>query len=93
MQTPSSYPSPLDDQDFAELGTELDSESWKALEENRPGLADAVRKAVGRGRSADEVRRFVYRRTRNQQIAQHCQQAARHLISQKQQTGVVMMTN
>jgi len=92
MQTQSTYPSPLDDQDFAELGVELDSESWRALEENRPALADAVRKAVGRGRNADEVRRFVYRRTRNQQIAQHCQQAARHLISQKQ-TGIVMMSN
>lgn len=70
---------------FAELGTELDRESWEWLSENHPTIADAVELTVKRGATPDQVRAFVLRRCgpNRFEFARRCESAARHLGATK----------
>jgi hypothetical protein len=71
--------------DLAELGLELDSESWEWLSINHPTIADKVQLSVNRGATPDAVRAFVLRRcgVNRVEFARRCEAAARHLESLK----------
>jgi len=66
---------------FAELATELDKESWEWLSENHPTIADAVEITVRKRATPEQVRAFVLRRcgANRAEFARRCESAARHL--------------
>lgn len=70
---------------FTELGQELDAESWDWLQTNATSVADALRKAIHRGASPEDVRVFVLNRcgVHRRELAQRCQAAARHLMGER----------
>ena len=69
-----------DDTGLAGVGEALDSISWHWLSDNHYELAQAIDEAVGRGASAEGVRRFVMHHAGRAELAQRCYQAARHLV-------------
>jgi hypothetical protein len=76
----------MTDELFPELGQQLDAESWDWLQTNHSNIADSVAAAVKRGATPDNVRRFVLRRcgSHRQELAQRCQNAARHLLAMRE---------
>jgi len=64
---------------MARLGAVLDKESYEWLASYSPGVLEAVEAEVLAGRSPEEIRMFVIRRTGRVEIAQRCEQAARHV--------------
>ena len=70
---------------FAELGTELDCESYRWLVDNHSKIAEAVETAVLRGATPDSIRRYVleWLGPERNGLAQRCQSAARFLEASK----------
>ncbi len=71
----------MSDEQFPELGQQLDAESWDWLQTNLPTIADSIAAAVRRGAKPDDVRLFVLNRcgSHRRELAQRCQSAARYL--------------
>lgn len=66
--------------DMPAIEAAIDAESFDWLDTAAPELARAVAEEVDRGRTPDQIRRFVLRKTNGREkLADRCQQAARHL--------------
>lgn len=61
------------------LGQALDRESYEWLAGHAADILEAVEAEVGAGRTPEQIRLFVIRRTGREEIAQRCEQAARHI--------------
>lgn len=59
------------------LGAELDQISLEWMEENHPGLADAIEEAVEQGVTPRTIKRYVLDRVGRPELALRCEQAAR----------------
>jgi predicted outer membrane protein len=68
---------------FVELGTELDKESYEWLVLNHPTVADALEIHVKRGATPDQLKAFVLRRcgANRTEFAIRCEAAGRHIIA------------
>ena len=62
-----------------QIGNALDEISWEWLDEQYPGLAEAIEGEMRRGASPAEIKRFVVGRTYRVELALRCEQAARHV--------------
>lgn len=69
--------------DLPALTAALDAQSWAWLQEELPGLADALAQEVAQGATADELRRSTMRHTARSALAARVGQAAAHLIAQR----------
>lgn len=61
---------------FDALDRALEAESWDWLEEQHPGLAEAVQVAIGHGAQPDAIKRRVQAQTGRHELAQRCELAA-----------------
>lgn len=75
MSTTREYPA---------LQAAFNAESWQYLQDEWPDMADALAVEVGRGATAADLRRFTLRHTGRVQLAQRIEQAAAHLLAQRQ---------
>lgn len=75
MSTTREYPTLL---------AALNEESYQYLAAEWPSLADALAVEVGRGATAADLRRFTLRYTGRAPLAQRIEQAAAHLLAQRQ---------
>lgn len=68
-----------------ELDEAIDEESYEYLAECAPGYLKALIRALDKGHTPADIRRYINARTGRTAIAFRCEQAARHhlLISQK----------
>jgi hypothetical protein len=65
--------------DMPRLGQVLDKSSYEWLAANHPDILEAVEAEVAAGKTPDQIRLFVVLRTGRVEIAQRCEQAARHI--------------
>lgn len=61
------------------LGRALDRESYEWLASHAPDILEAVEAEVNAGRTPEQIRIFVIRRTSREEIALRCEMAAKHL--------------
>lgn len=61
------------------LGKALDRESYEWLASHAPDILEAVEAEVNAGRTPEQIRIFVIRRTGRGEIALRVEQAARHV--------------
>lgn len=61
------------------LGRTLDKESYEWLASQHPDILEAVEAEVGAGRTPEQIRLYVIRATNRTELAQRCQQSARHI--------------
>lgn len=68
---------------FSKLGTALDLDNWKWLQDERGDIADALEAEVTAGADPDELRRFILDHIGQERtaLAARCMSAARHLAS------------
>lgn len=64
------------DKDMPDLEKAVNEESWEWLQDNLPGMAQAVQKEVGRGHTPQAIRRHLMQRTGRQALAMRVEQAA-----------------
>ena len=62
------------------IGKALNEISWCWLNDNHPRLAEAIETEVGRGVTAEQVRRYIMQQTHRLELALRCEQAASWLI-------------
>ena len=61
------------------LGKALDRESYEWLASHTADILAAVEAEVEAGRTPEQIRLFVIRKTGREELAQRCEQAARHV--------------
>jgi hypothetical protein len=61
------------------LGKALDRESYEWLASHAADILEAVEAEVNAGRSPEQIRLYVIRVTSRAELAQRCEQAARHI--------------
>lgn len=73
--------------DMPEIDAAIAAESWEWLQDNAGALATAVRSEVARGRTPEQIRRFVLARVglHRLALAVRCEQAAAHLAAERVQ--------
>jgi hypothetical protein len=64
---------------MAILGKALDRESYEWLAGHAADILEAVEAEVAAGRTPEQIRLFVIRKTSRDELAQRCEQAARHI--------------
>ena len=69
---------------FPALAAALNAASYEWLQTELPDIADALRAEVTHGATAADVRRFTERHTGRPALAARVEQAAAHLIAQRQ---------
>lgn len=70
---------------FNDLAAALNEESWEWLQDANGRLARALAAEVERGATSTDIRRFVQRHTGRERVAARMEQAAAHLIRQREQ--------
>lgn len=63
------------------LGKALDRESYEWLASHAPDILEAVEAEVNAGRTPEQIRIFVIRRTGREELAMRTEQAANHIRS------------
>ncbi len=63
------------------LGQALDRESYEWLASYQPDILEAVEAEVAAGRTPEQIRLFVIRKTGRTELADRCEQSARHIKS------------
>ena len=66
------------------LAAALNRQSYEYLQTELPDIADALAVEVGHGATPSELRRFTERHTGRGALAARVEQAAAHLVSQRQ---------
>lgn len=61
------------------LGKALNRESYEWLASHAPDILEAVEVEVNAGRTPEQIRLFVIRKTSREELAQRCEQAAIHI--------------
>lgn len=71
--------------EMPEIEAAIAEESWEWLQDNAPKLATAVRAEAARGRTPEQVRRFVLAKVglHRLALAVRCEQAAAHLVAER----------
>lgn len=59
----------------------LDAESYEWMAERAPGILKALEREVAGGKTPDQIRLFVLLHTSRPELAQRCEQVARHIVS------------
>jgi len=65
---------------YAGLGAALDEKAWLSLLEDDENLANELATTVAQGLTAEDIFRYMKRRTANDRIASWYRQAANHLV-------------
>ncbi len=65
--------------ELTHLSAAINEESWQWLQDNTPMLADALRREVEGGATADEIRQAAMRMTQRPALALRLRQAAAFL--------------
>lgn len=73
--------------DMPEIYDAIAADSWEWLQDNVEPLSRAVKAEVLKGRTPEEIRRYVLARVGLHRIAlaDRCEQAAHHLTKERQQ--------
>lgn len=71
--------------DMPEIDAAIAAESWEWLEDNNFQIARAVAKSVQRGRTPEQIKRHIAKRTSRYSLALRCEQAAQHLVNEAAQ--------
>lgn len=59
----------------------LDSESYEWMAERYPRILKALEREISGGKTPDQIRLFVLLQTGRPEIAQRCEQVARHIMT------------
>ncbi len=67
--------------DMPSLQQALDAESYEWMAERYPRILKAVEREIAGGKTSDQIRFFVLLQTGRPEIAQRCEQVARHITA------------